>query len=164
MNQHTNQLDNIVEVSTAVSTLPGNVEVELAGGRSVTVRRLSWIQFELLWGELATLLSQLANLDPSSAILQPTGGALPAADDLAARLSGAPAFVLRLASLSAGQPEAELSGWGFDDVLAVAAAALRLSFIESAGVRDFFAALALAASQVVPQPAPGQSAAAPSAR
>jgi len=164
MHLQTNRLDNITDASAAVAALPGSVSVELAGGRSVTVRRLSWIQFELLWSELAALLSQLANLDPSSAALQPTGGALLAADDLAARLSGAPAFVLKLASLSAGQPEAELSGWGFSDVLAVAAAALRLNFVDSAGVRDFFAVLALAASQALPQSAASQSAPAQSAR
>ena len=64
---------------------------------------------------------------------------------------GAPAFVLKLASLSTGVAEAELSGCCFDDVLAVAAAALKLNFIDSAGVRGFFAALAGAASQTAPQ-------------
>ena len=152
MQQQTNQLDNIVAVSSAVARLPLSAVCELSGGREIAIHRLTWLQFEALWSELAELLGALLAMRDD----------VPS-EELAGRLAGAPAFVLKLSCLSSGLAEAELAGWAYDDVLALSAAALRLSFSDSAGLRDFFSALAAVAapaagSQAPIPPVAGQSA------
>jgi hypothetical protein len=126
----TKAIDNINEASSALAQLPEKRDVTLPGGRRIVVYRLSWLKFEALWAELAAILSAL----------------LAAGEDLsperiAAQLTGAPAFVLRLCSLSTNLPEDELARWNFDEVLALGAESLSLNFAESAGVRGFFTAL-----------------------
>ena len=147
MSSSTNQLDNIVSVSSTVAILPSQTSLTLSGGREIAVRRLSWLQFEALWGELSELLA---------AVLSAEDGLAP--EELASKLAGAPAFVLKLCALSTGLTEAELAAWAYDDVLAVSAAALRFSFIDSAGVRDFFGALAALAQPAAVQPGAAQEA------
>lgn len=120
----------VADVSAAVANLPTSVDVELSGGRRVTVTRLSWLKFEAVWAELAGLLAALA------------GTAADAGDDeLLASLHNAPAVILKLVAACTELSEQVLADWQFDDVLAVAAAAMRLNFIDSAGVRDFSGAL-----------------------
>jgi len=124
------QINDIAAASAAVARLPETRAVELSDGRRVNVHRLSWLDFEAVWTDWAGLLSAL----------------LAAGDDadeqeLLGRLAGAPQAVLRLAAQCTRMTDAELARWPLADVLAVAAAALRLNFIDSAGVRDFFGAL-----------------------
>ena len=120
----------VTEASAAVAALPDSLPVTLSSGQQLEVRRLSWLAFEAVWAELAALLSALL-----------AAGEEAGEDELTARLSGAPAAVLRLVCLSTGAAEGDAANWPYDDVLAVGAAALRLNFIDSAGVRSFFAAL-----------------------
>jgi hypothetical protein len=122
---------NIAEASLQAANLPASREVMLPNGTTALVKRLSWLQFESLWSELAGVLAALAAADEDGA-----------ANELAQQLSGAPACALRLASLAGGYAEAELARWDFASVLALAGAALELNFTESAGVRSFFGALA----------------------
>jgi len=121
---------DIVEASAAVASLPGEATVAISSGEHVTVRRLSWLQFEVAWADLAILLSALL-----------AAGEDAPAEELLAQLTGAPATVLKLASLSSRLGESELAQWHFADVLSVAAAAIQLNFVDSAGVRSFFSAL-----------------------
>jgi hypothetical protein len=46
--------------------------------------------------------------------------------------------VLKLTQQATGIAEAELAQWHFDDVLLLAAEAIRLNFTEPAGLRSFF--------------------------
>lgn len=128
--------NNINQASAQVAQLPTSQEVKLSGNKAAVVKRLSWIQFEALWAELASLFAAVLgngeNLDT---------------EQLAAELSSAPAFVLKLAALASSTPEAELASWNFDDVLAVGAAAIELNFNQPKGVRDFFCAAAKLAGQ-----------------
>jgi hypothetical protein len=124
------QPKDIVEASAAVTSLPDEAAVAISSGERVAVRRLSWLQFEVAWADLAILLSALL-----------AAGEDAPAEELLAQLTGAPAVVLKLASLSSGLSETELAQWHFADVLSVAAAAIQLNFVDSAGVRGFFSAL-----------------------
>jgi hypothetical protein len=123
-------ITDVIAASAAVIKLPSGIEVELSGGRRVTVSRLSWLKFEAAWAELAGLLTALAGAGEDAG-----------EDELLSSLGSAPAAVLRLVALCTGEGEAQLAEWAFDDVLAVAAAALQLNFIDSSGVRDFSVAL-----------------------
>ncbi|MCH7472195.1 hypothetical protein IIA79_04505 [bacterium] len=134
--------DNIVDASEAVANLPQSVQASLANGGTVTVSRLSWVKFESVWGELAVLLGAFL-----------AGDGQPTPEALARQLAGAPAFVLKFCSMCTGVAETDLACWHFDDVLAVAAAGLRLNFTESAGVRDFFGALSAAVVEPAEQDA-----------
>ncbi len=125
-----NEPSTITEASAAVAVLPDSCPVTLSGGRQLQVCRLSWLKFEAVWAELAGLLGALL-----------AAGEDAGEEELAARLSGAPAAVLRLVCLSTGTAEGDAASWPFDDVLAVGAAAMRLNFTDSAGIRSFFAAL-----------------------
>jgi hypothetical protein len=122
---------NFGEASAAAANLPAERELTLPSGKPVVVKRLSWLQFETLWVDLAGLLAALA-----------AAGDAPSDEELLGRLAGAPACALKLASLAGGFGEAELARWDFDSVLALAAAALQLNFVDGAGVRSFFGALA----------------------
>lgn len=122
---------NIAEASRQAAKLSASRDVSLPDGRAATVKRLSWMQFEMLWVELAGLLSALAAISDNASD-----------EELLGQLTSVPACALRLASLSAGYSEADLARWDFDSVLIVAAAALELNFVEGAGVRSFFGALA----------------------
>jgi hypothetical protein len=123
-------ITNITAASAATAALPAHMDVELPGGTVVRVARLSWLKFEAVWSELAGLLAGLA-LAPEASEPQ----------QLAQALSGAPAFVLSLCALCTPLGEAELAALPYDHVLALAAAALKLNFIGSAGVRGFFTAV-----------------------
>ena len=122
---------NITEASQAAANLNQQREVSLPGGKAAVVKRLSWLQFETLWVDLAGLLAALA-----------AAGEAPSDEELLGQLAGAPACALKLASLSGGYAEAELARWDFDSVLVLAAEALLLNFVDGAGVRSFFGALA----------------------
>jgi hypothetical protein len=115
--------------------LPATIGVEVGSGRTVTVARLSWLKFEAVWADLSGLLAVLAGTPEEAG-----------EDELLAGLAAAPQVVLKLVELSSGVGEQELADWPYDDVLAVAAAAIRLNFIDSAGVRDFSGALGELAS------------------
>jgi hypothetical protein len=143
--------------SAQAAALPDSLPVGLSSGAHVAVQRLSWLQFETFWQELAALcavLAQCADLPrrPGAAAHEGNNQSVDfeqaAADRtnentaLAAALAAAPQSVLKLAALSLRQPEAELASWPPGDVMAVAAASLELNFIRPAGVRDFFAAVA----------------------
>lgn len=121
---------DVAAASAAAANLPAAVEVELSTGRRATVTRLSWLKFETMWAELSGLLAVLAGTAENAG-----------EDELLASLESAPAVVLKLVVLSSGASETQLADWPFDDVLAVAAAALRLNFIDSVGLRDFSGAL-----------------------
>jgi hypothetical protein len=121
---------NITEASAAVAALPGEAEILLSGGERLLVKRLSWLKFELVWDEIAGLLAGLL------AAGEDAGG-----DELVARLSGAPAAVLKLVSVSTGLTEGEVARWPVGDVLSAAATAIKLNFVDSAVVRGFFSAL-----------------------
>jgi hypothetical protein len=128
---------DITSVSRQIAALEASRRLELPGGNSVEIRRLSWLQFEQLWADLAGLLAAL--LDEAQG-----------EEAVAQRLLSAPALVLRLSSLSSGIADSELAAWPYDELLSLAAAALHFNFIETAGLRDFFAAL-LAAGSVLAQ-------------
>jgi hypothetical protein len=121
---------DIAGASKAVANLPLHVEVPLSNGARASVSRLSWLKFESVWADLAGLLAALAGTAENAG-----------EEELLASLGSAPQTVLKLAVLASGESERELAGWPFDDVLAISAAALRLNFIDSAGVRDFSCAL-----------------------
>jgi len=118
---------NIVDASRETVALPDCRSVALPGGRQVNVHRLNWLQFELLWTEVAALLALLAQDNSAEGDAQ-----------LAAQLASTPQFVLKLVQQSTGLGEQELAQWRYDDVLAVAAEAIRLNFTDSAGLRSFF--------------------------
>ena len=124
------EITTIAAASSAVAALPQSRSARLADGRVLDVRRLSWLQFEAAWGDLAPLIGALAALPEQ-----------PSAEQLALALADAPGLVLRLCALATGLSEAELAALSLDDVLALGAAAVQLNFVESVGVRDFFAAL-----------------------
>ena len=63
-----------------------------------------------------------------------------------AELAQAPALTLKLVSLTTELAESELARLCFDDVLALAAAALELNFVQGAGIRRFFTALSALAA------------------
>lgn len=124
-------------VSAAAVALPDSAEVALPGGRTVHVQRLNWIEFTQIWQELSALLSQ-----PES---EPAG---PAADSggISAMLAAAPVLAGQLVKLCTPLSADELSKLPYDEVLTLAAAAVRLNFVDSAGLRDFFAACTAAFS------------------
>lgn len=146
--------------SAQAAAIPDTLRVALSSGGQAEVCRLSWLQFEALWSELAALLSSVAGAEDqplrhrdtekqerkeeaghpvSSSVSQCLSGEDSA---LVAALSSAPQLILRLAALSLRLPEETLAGWPPCDVLAVAGVALELNFIKPAGVRDFFASVA----------------------
>jgi hypothetical protein len=131
-------INNIHQASAATMLLPQSCEVILSGGNMLTVKRLSWIHFELLWNELAGLLAPLllgsANTDSSAS---GSGGS----GQFGEQLVAAPGCVLRLVSLCSGLSDSELAAMSCDDVLALGAAALDLNFVQGAGIRSFFAVL-----------------------
>ncbi len=122
---------NIIEASREAANLEQNCKCILADGKTILIRRLNWLEFEAVWSELSPLLASLLTAE---------GGTAP--DQLAGELASAPAAVLKLAGYSSGLGEQELSAWHYDDVLTVAAASLRFSFISSKGLQDFFLMLA----------------------
>jgi hypothetical protein len=124
------EITTIAAASSAAAALAQSRSVRLAGGRAVDVRRLSWLQFEAAWAEIAPLIGALAALPEQ-----------PGAEQLAGAFADAPSLVLRLCALSTGLAEPELAGLSLDDVLMLSAAMVQLNFVEGAGVRDFFAAL-----------------------
>jgi len=119
-----------VVASKAVANLPSSIQARVSRGKLVTVSRMSWLKFEAVWADLSGLLAILAGAAEDAG-----------EEEMLASLAAAPQVVLKLAALSSGTSEQELADWPFDDVLAVAAAALKLNFIDSAGVRDFSSAL-----------------------
>ena len=148
MDAQTNRLDNIAGVSAAVAAMPTEQRVLLSDGREVTVGRLSWLQFEALWQELAPLLAALI-----------AAGETPDPSALTAQLAQAPPVVVSLCLLTAPLSEPELVALPYGDVLSVAAAALRLNFAEGAGVRSFFGVLGRLANPGEYAQAPPESAA-----
>ena len=135
----TNQLDTIADVSSAIHALPSGAAVRTGSGE-FALKRLSWLAFEALSGEL------LETLGPLLTAAEPTP------DTIAAQLAGAPGLVLKLVSLSSGLSEDKLSRMDCDDVLALASAAIRLNFTEGAGLRAFFTELAVLAGVVEASP------------
>jgi len=129
---------DIMEASTQVAALPPSKIVTLPDGRHVEVCRLNWLQFESVWIEVAGLLTSLLAADADAT-----------EESVAAELNSAPSLVLKFAGLCTGISEEELSGWQFDFVLAVAAEAMQLNFIDSKGLRDFFSAASKVASQEI---------------
>lgn len=130
MAESDNTVTTMQEASRMVMAQPAKRQITLHSGETLTIRRLSWISFELLWQELCTLLSAW-----------PAGEELDEAA-LASRLQAAPQFVLKLATLSSGIPEIQLAGLDHGCVLEIAAAALQFNFVEGTGLRDFFGGLA----------------------
>lgn len=131
MSTSTPPITNIAAASAATAQLPASSDVRLPGGAKVRVARLTWLQFEAVWSELAGLLAQIA--------------ATPDAGDpqqLAQALASAPTLLLKLCALCTPLSDTELAALAYDDVLALAAAVLELNFIDSAGVRGFFTAAA----------------------
>jgi hypothetical protein len=126
----TSEPTTFTAASSAAAQLPADRAVELPDGAVVHVKRLSWLAFEAAWSELAELLGAIANT-PSDAT----------PEQLAQALGGAPGCVLRLCVLSTTLAEAQLAAMPYDSVLAIAAEALALNFLDSAGVRRFFAVL-----------------------
>jgi hypothetical protein len=130
MKQSDNTVTTMQQASALVMAQPQQRVITLGSGQSLTITRLSWISFELLWQELCVLLAawpQDAQLDDAA---------------LVGQLSQAPQFVLKLAALSSGIAEDELARWDHDAVLQLAAAALQFNFTQPAGLRDFFGGLA----------------------
>ncbi len=125
-----NEIRDMAGASAAVARLPETLEVELGSGHRVKAGRLSWLQFEVLWPELAGLLTTL---------LRAVDGE--GADGLPEVLAGAPACVLRLVTLGSDLAEGEAAELPFDDVLAVAAAVVELNFVNTRGIHGFFAAV-----------------------
>jgi hypothetical protein len=131
--------------SAQAAAIPEFIEIALSSGAGVAIHRLSWLQFEALWSELAQMLGALAEvpvgveLAPPSPQAAAQGGASSAPTQSA--LLAAPQLVLRLASQCLRLPESDVARWPPADVLACAAAGLELNFIAPAGVRDFFAAV-----------------------
>jgi hypothetical protein len=121
---------DIIEASRAAANLPDHIKLDVSRERQVIVSRLSWLKFEAVWADLAGLLAVLAGTAEDAG-----------EEELLASLASAPQVVLKLAELTSGISERELADWPFDDVLVVAAAAIKLNFIDSAGVRDFSSAL-----------------------
>lgn len=121
---------DVIEASRVAANLPDHIQVDVSRERQVIVSRLSWLKFEAVWADLTGLLALLAGTAEDAG-----------EEELLASLASAPQVVLKLAELTSGISERELADWAFDDVLAVAAAAITLNFIDSAGVRDFSSAL-----------------------
>jgi hypothetical protein len=128
MNNGSSTINNIAAASAATAQLPDSKQVQLPDGRALCVKRLSWLQFEAVWAELSGVLGAVAGT-PENAT----------PEQFAQALSGAPGFVLKLCVLCTEQSEAGLAALPFDTVLAIAAEALALNFLDSAGVRRFFA-------------------------
>jgi hypothetical protein len=136
-------ITNIEQASAASVLLAQSCEVLISSGQTVSVKRLSWIHFELLWNELAGLLAPLLSASlPAGAGAADAGPANAGVPQFEAQLAAAPGFVLRLTSLCSGLSEAELAQMDCDDVLGLGAAALELNFVQGVGVRRFFAAVA----------------------
>jgi hypothetical protein len=129
--------------SAQAAAIPDSMRVELSSGGTAQVLRLSWLQFEALWSELAVLFAALTD---SSATVpgreSPQHASTEAHATIESALSSAPHFVLKLAALSTRLPETELAQWPPCDVLAIAAASLELNFIQPVGIRAFFASVA----------------------
>lgn len=121
---------DVAGASQVTANLPQSVQVHVSHGGQVTVRRLSWLKFEAVWADLAGLLAALSGTADEAG-----------EEELMTSLSSAPQVILKLVMLCCSENEQQLARWPFDDVLAVAGAALRLNFIDSAGVRDFSSAL-----------------------
>jgi hypothetical protein len=133
--------------SAQAAAIPESIEVPLSSGASATVHRLSWLQFEALWSDMAGLLTALAEVPvgpqarrysspEDEAEYRPAAG-----PTIQAALAAAPQFVLRLAAQCLRLGEGEVAAWPPADVLACAAAGLELNFIQPAGVRSFFTAV-----------------------
>lgn len=139
------EITNIHEASAATLLLPQSLAVMLSGGRSVTITRLSWLQFEAVWQRIASIAAAVLSAEATPAGL--TSAAAPdsgesAAERLGQALAAAPACVLSLVVLCSGISEPEAAALPADDVLALGAAALELNFNQGAGLRSFFAAAA----------------------
>lgn len=122
---------DIVEASAAVAGLPDSCPVILADGTEVQIQRLSWLKFELIWTDLAAVLA---------ALLAAGDDATP--EQLLGSLGMAPGVVLKLVCLTTGRAESVVANMSVDDVLEMAAAAIQLNFVNSAGVRGFFTQVA----------------------
>jgi hypothetical protein len=150
--------------SAQAAAIPESIAVVLSTGASATVHRLSWLQFEALWGDMACVLGALAESPVGTPFMASAGNAEATAEAAAPRrgpankwldsdvrtgqapslqsaLAAAPQLVLHLASQCLRLSESDVAQWPPADVLAAAAAGLELNFIAPAGVRDFFAAV-----------------------
>lgn len=128
MNHDSTTINSFSAASAATAQLPGQRQVQLPDGQALHVKRLSWLQFEAVWAELSGILGAVAGT-PDNAT----------PEQFAQALSGAPSFVLKLCALCTELAEAGLAALPYDAVLAIAAEAIALNFIDSAGVRRFFA-------------------------
>jgi hypothetical protein len=128
--QSNKSISSINEASQLAAQLSTLAQANLSEGRSITIHRLNWLEFESLWSELSALLTALLAADEKSG-----------PEQILEQLSSAPAFVLKLAGLAARIEEVELAKWNFDDVLLLCAAALEMNFVEGAGLRSFFTAV-----------------------
>ena len=143
-------INTINQASLAAASLPETIHVALSSGVKLKLKRLSWIAFEALWPKLTELLLDLWP-DSSGSAAPQTGTAQveaepgPATLDRSARLSqrlvGIPGLLSELLCHCSELSAEEIAELPLCDVLALGAAALRLNFIETAGLRDFFAAL-----------------------
>lgn len=128
MNNDSSTINSISAASAATAQLPTQRQVQLPDGQALHVKRLSWLQFEAVWEELAGVVGAVAGM-PDNAT----------PEQFAQALSGAPSLMLRLCVLSTELTEAGLAALPYDSVLAIAAEVLALNFIDSAEVRRFFA-------------------------
>jgi hypothetical protein len=128
---------DIVETSQLAANLPASRRCTLPGGREVSVRRLSWLEFEQVWQSASRILAVL--LLAEDEITE---------ERLAQELTAAPKVVAALVALATGAELDALGKWQYDDVLAAAGAAAKLNFVDSRGIRDFF----VVARQLAGQP------------
>jgi hypothetical protein len=128
MNNDKTTINSISAASAATAQLPVMKPVQLPDGQVLHVKRLSWLQFEAVWAELAGMLGAVASTPENAA-----------PEQFAQALSGVPGLMLKLCTLCTEMNDAGLAALPYDAVLAIAAEAIALNFLDSAGVRRFFA-------------------------
>lgn len=132
----TKQPQDMVDASRDAATLPVAEQCTLPSGRKLTVRRLSWLEFERVWRALCGIISALLLADEEIT-----------EERLTSKLTCAPQVIGELVAVATQLEPDELSGWSFDDVLAAAAFAAQFNFVDSQGIRDFFSVAQLLAGR-----------------
>ncbi len=107
------------------------VPVVLLDGRTVSVGKMSWLQFDAMLAAVGGILATLAMQQ-----MDATGDLY---ESIVSKLASVPAVLVELVALTTGLSQDEVKQFTYyEDVLALANAAITVNFIDTRHLRDFF--------------------------
>ena len=126
MSNESKKVGDIDEASSSITELLP-IDVKLTNGNTYTVKRMSWIKFQAMWaaitGMVAALLGDGSDIEGT----------------LLSEIAKAPDVMIKLITLSCPLTEADIEGLDdFADVFKLGRAALKVNFVDTKEMFDFF--------------------------